>query len=229
MTEFRLSYVSESVIHYSGHPTEYWLSQPEVWQQSVHPADINKVKQTLLTVLQSDKPVSNQFRFRHRDGHYITVEDHLSVVKDQHTEKLQIVGVVLDISEQKHTAEQNALFGEILEQSLNEIYVFDAESFQFIHVNHGALINLGYSLEEIHKLTPLDIKTDYNLTTLKALISPLRSGETPRLIFETNHRRMARERYLSPLLRIYLNKNRWKRSFLRNVPCCEVLSTHHPI
>jgi diguanylate cyclase (GGDEF)-like protein/PAS domain S-box-containing protein len=194
-TEFRLSYVSESVIHYSGHPAEYWLSQPEVWQQSVHPADINKVKQTLLTVLQSDKPVSNQFRFRHRDGHYITVEDHLSVVKDQHTEKLQIVGVVLDISEQKHTAEQNALFGEILEQSLNEIYVFDAESFQFIHVNHGALINLGYSLEEIHKLTPLDIKTDYNLTTLKALISPLRSGETPRLIFETNHRRKDGSQY----------------------------------
>jgi diguanylate cyclase (GGDEF)-like protein/PAS domain S-box-containing protein len=193
--EFILSYISESVINYSGYPAEYWLDQPQAWQQSIHPDDLNKVKRTLLAVLQTDKPVTNQFRFRHRDGHYVTVEDHLSAVKDEYTQKVQIVGVVLDISEQKHTAEQNALFGEILERSLNEIYIFDAHTFKFIQVNHGAKTNLGFSTEELSEMTPVDLKKDYNLATFKALISPLLNGESQRLIFETNHCRKDGSRY----------------------------------
>ncbi|MAK68132.1 sensor domain-containing protein [Methylophaga sp.] len=193
--EFHLSYVSESVISYSGYPAEYWLSQPQAWQQSVHPDDINGVKRTLLAALQTDKPVSNQFRFRHRDGHYITVEDHLSAVKNAQTQKVQIVGVVLNISEQKQTAEQNALFGEILERSLNEIYVFDAQTFKFIQVNHGAKSNLGFSMEELQEMTPIDLNKDYNRVTFEALISPLINGETQRLNFETYHYRKNGSRY----------------------------------
>lgn len=193
--EFLLSYISESVSHYSGYDAKYWLSNPQAWQQSIHPNDLNKVRKTLFTVLQTDKPISNQFRFRHRDGHYITVQDHLSVVRDEQTSMLQIVGVALDITEQKQTAEQNALFGEILERSLNEIYVFDAQTFNFIQVNHGAKTNLGYSSEELQQMTPLDLKKDYNKSSFSALISPLLDGETARLIFETNHSRKDGSRY----------------------------------
>lgn len=193
--EFSLSYVSESVRQYSGYPAEYWLNQPKAWQQHVHPDDLNKVRKTLLAVLQADKPVSNQFRFRHREGHYITVQDHLSIIKDEHHKTVQIVGVVLDISEQKQTEEQNILFGEILERSLNEIYVFDAQTLKFIQVNHGAKTNLGYSSEELQEMTPVDLKKDYNLSTFRALISPLLNGEMPRLILETNLYRKDGSRY----------------------------------
>lgn len=192
---FTLSYISESVIHYSGFPAQHWLEQPQSWQTRIHPNDINKVKTTLLTVLQSNKPVTNQFRFRHRDGHYLTVEDHLVAVTEAATQKRQIVGVIMDISEQKRTAEQNALFGEILERSLNEIYVFDATTLKFIQVNHGARTNLGFTSEDLQQMTPVDLKKDYNLSTFKALISPLVNNEKPRLTFETTHSRKDGSRY----------------------------------
>ena len=193
--EFLLSYISQSVSHYSGYDAEYWLSNPLAWQQCIHPNDLNKVRRTLFTVLQTGKPITNQFRFRHRDGHYITVQDHLSAVRNEQTSVLQIVGVALDVTEQKQTAEQNVLFGEILERSLNEIYVFDAQTLKFIQVNHGAKSNLGYSTEELQQMTPVDLKKDYNLASFKALVSPLLNGETARMIFETNHCRKDGSRY----------------------------------
>ena len=48
-------------------------------------------------------------------------------------------------------------FGRILNNLFEEIYIFDATSLKFTQANHGALKNLGYSLEEITCLTPLDL------------------------------------------------------------------------
>ena len=44
-------------------------------------------------------------------------------------------------------AEEKAIrFGQILERSFNEIYVFNAETLKFIQVNEGARRNLGYAM-----------------------------------------------------------------------------------
>jgi len=46
----------------------------------------------------------------------------------------------------------------VLEDSLNEIYIFDASDLSFIQVNKGARQNLGYSMDELLQMTPVDIK-----------------------------------------------------------------------
>ena len=51
-------------------------------------------------------------------------------------------------------------FGEILEESLNEIYIFDAKQIKFLQVNKGARLNLGYTSEEFLELDPIDINPD---------------------------------------------------------------------
>jgi PAS domain S-box-containing protein len=80
-------------------------------------------------------------------------------------------------------------FGRVLDQSLNEIYTFDAETLKFTQVNLGARRNLGYSLSEMLAMTPLDIKPHYTPRTFEALVAPLREGRADRLRFETVHRR----------------------------------------
>ena len=82
-----------------------------------------------------------------------------------------------------------AHLGRIVDQSVNEIYVFDAESLQFHMVNRGARANLGYSAEELLGLTPLDLKPEFTRKSFSELLQPLRSGEVERLVFETLHRR----------------------------------------
>lgn len=101
----------------------------------------------------------------------------------------RLYGSFQDIHEQKTVELQKNSLQNTLENSLNEIYVFDADTFQFIYVNKGALINIGYSDQEIKTLTPIDIKPDYTVEAFKELIKPLINKEKEKLIFFTNHKR----------------------------------------
>ena len=80
-------------------------------------------------------------------------------------------------------------FGRILEDSLNEIYIFDARSLRFIQVNHGARENLGYSMDELRELTPVDLKPEFTRASFEKLLAPLRDGAQQRAVFETRHLR----------------------------------------
>ncbi|AFJ03112.1 diguanylate cyclase/phosphodiesterase (GGDEF & EAL domains) with PAS/PAC sensor(s) [Methylophaga frappieri] len=107
---FTLSYVTESVTAMTGKPAEFWLSHPQAWISRIHPEDVPKVQLTLHKVLQSDTPLTNQFRFQHVDGHYIHVQDHLFATPETSDDgHQQIVGVVLDVSHQQK-AEQKISF-----------------------------------------------------------------------------------------------------------------------
>ncbi len=78
---------------------------------------------------------------------------------------------------------------DIMEHNLNEIYIFDAGTLKFTFVNYGARNNLGYSLEELIELTPVDIKPLVTNESFNYLVEPLRTGETKVLNFTTLHRR----------------------------------------
>jgi len=91
---------------------------------------------------------------------------------------------------ERNEAEKNSLrLGHVLEQSSNEIYIFDVETLHFIQVNQGARQNLGYSIDELYQLTPVDIKPEYTLQDFSEFISPLKERKQLQLIFETIHQR----------------------------------------
>lgn len=83
----------------------------------------------------------------------------------------------------------DARLGRIIDQSVNEIYVFCAEGLRFLEVNKGARANLGYGTEELARLTPLDIKPDFTASSFERLLLPLRQGDCEQLTFQTVHRR----------------------------------------
>ncbi len=98
-------------------------------------------------------------------------------------------GFIKDLTVEKNCFEQATSLEHILQNSLNEIYIFDAETLYFIHVNKGALDNLGFSSDEMLKLTPVDIKPEYSLEKFQKIISPLCSGEHEKIVFTTMHQR----------------------------------------
>ena len=59
---------------------------------------------------------------------------------------------------------------------------------QFETVNKGARENLGYSVEELRKLTPLDLKPTMSADEFERLLAPLRDGRKARIQFDTEHR-----------------------------------------
>lgn len=83
----------------------------------------------------------------------------------------------------------------LIEKSLNEIYVFDANTLKFLFVNHGACLNLGYSQEEMFSLDPVDIKPEYSKAEFDKVVESLRDGLKEIIIFETFHERKDKSRY----------------------------------
>ena len=85
--------------------------------------------------------------------------------------------------------------GRIIEDSHNEIYLFDAETLHFTFMNKGARENIGYSTEEMLQLTPLAIKPYHDLDSFKQLLEPLRTGDVEYIQYETIHRRKDKSEY----------------------------------
>jgi len=104
-------------------------------------------------------------------------------------------GFVHDLTDVKQAQQQATHLGRILEDSLNEIFVFDVDTLEFVFANHGALENLGYRIEELTMRTPVDIKPRYSRDEFESLVAGLRSGEESVLEFETVHERKDGSQY----------------------------------
>ncbi len=100
-----------------------------------------------------------------------------------------VCGISTDITERKLFEKKITSVANILEESLNEIYIFDAKTLRFIQVNEGARLNLGYSMEELSNLTPLDLKPEFTVESFAKLVEPLRVGEKQKIQFTTVHQR----------------------------------------
>lgn len=112
--------------------------------------------------------------------------------------KTVIIAFVIDITERKKAAdirEQTLLLGRVVDESLNEIYLFDSITFRFIRVNQGALDNIGYSMAEMRELTPYDIKPGFTQSTFVKLVFPLIKGSQQKIDFQTIHQRKDGSRY----------------------------------
>ena len=94
-----------------------------------------------------------------------------------------------DLTEQRQLEQKLTGLSEIVAHSLNEIYVFEVENLKFAYVNSGALRNIGYSMEEISSLTPVDIKPEFTKETFQLAMNKLLCGEQEILHFETIHKR----------------------------------------
>jgi len=126
---------------------------------------------------------------RRKDGREIVVSTSAHFLWDDEGNISGVEGTVRDVTDLKHTENLNTRLGRIVEQSLNEVFTFDAQNLKFIQVNHGARVNLGYSMEELRKLTPVDIKPNFSHEAFKEVIMPLLDGAEDIITFRTVHLR----------------------------------------
>ncbi len=145
-----------------------------------------EIRRALETVRDQER---TRFQFRHRraDGSIRDVEIFSSRIDVKGKPFLH--SIVTDISERKEIESRQQRLLSIVDSSLNEIYIFDAETLRFEYVNQGALRNIGFSLEEMRSMTPLDIKPSYTPQTFAKMLEALRQGLVQQLVFETDHRR----------------------------------------
>ncbi|MEZ5667664.1 MAG: PAS domain S-box protein, partial [Alphaproteobacteria bacterium] len=86
-------------------------------------------------------------------------------------------------------ARDNERLGRIVERAQQEIYICDTGSFRFLDVNQGARRNLGYTLDELRRMTPADLVPHMKRIELETMLAPLLTGEQDFVVFETEQRR----------------------------------------
>jgi len=112
--------------------------------------------------------------------------------------------IIEDITETRLAEQRNRQLGNILEQSINEIYIINSETLFFEHANQGGINNLGFSLDELKNMSLLDIKPEFDIVLFTDLIRLLINGEQSQLRFETIHQRKNGTRYpVETCLQIY--------------------------
>lgn len=78
----------------------------------------------------------------------------------------------------------------VIQNSLNEIYIFDCETLKFQYLNHTAITNLGYDTDQVHKMSPIDISPHLDsIQDYKQILQPLFNGELEKDLFLTKHKR----------------------------------------
>lgn len=166
---------------------------------------IGKPVSQVLTIInrQTGEPIENPVEMVLKNEQAVSMEKHTTLVSQNGKEYVisdsatpitdvngDIIGAVLvfkDDTDKYLTAEKLEGFSRIFENSLNEIFILDATTYKFIYANKGALANLGYSLDELTGMTPLDIAYPLSKEKLDQLLMPLISDKEEKNIFELNH------------------------------------------
>lgn len=144
------------------------------------------------------------------NGKYVSIEDKFG----DHPEKRkwfdvsfnpvvsqdkEIIGATMfirDITERKKEQKNIEIYARILNNSSNEVYIFDAETYKFSLINEKGKNNLGFTPEEINEMTYFGIDCYFNPVSMQLQIQPLLKKEVNHLIFETTFQRKDGSRYL---------------------------------
>lgn len=125
---------------------------------------------------------------------------YLAVSEFQVAGKVRFTGIVRDLSKLKEAEETGTQLGRILEDSLNEVFVFDFSTHKFVFANRGARENIGYATAELEEMTPLDVQPEMTSESFAGVIEPLRKAPDTSIRFETEHQRKDGTRYNADIL-----------------------------
>ena len=143
---FACTFVSENLRAIMGYAPEEMTTDPKSWPERLHPEDAARVIAEVLPLIEQGGGTVT-YRFRHRDGHYIWIQDTFKVVRDQPGQPLELVGAWADISELKG-ARQRLQF--LLAVSPSIIYSTKASgSYACTFISENLQAIMGYAPEEM--------------------------------------------------------------------------------
>lgn len=156
--KFRCTFVSRNVDPIMGFSEWEMLEDPDFWPNRLHPEDAPRVFQEMGPLVQSDGG-SIEYRFRHRDGHYVWIQDTFKVVRDEGGKPIELVGSWADITHRKQVeqalGERMALMNDLqnlVAASPAVIYTTQASgNFACTFVSENLVTTMGYAPWEMRE------------------------------------------------------------------------------
>lgn len=99
--QFKPTFINENIGDLVGYSTTEMMLD-KFWKSHIHPEDKSKVLTKLNGLLEHrEKSYSLEYRFQHRQGHYIWIHDSATISYDHSEQPLESIGSWTDISELK--------------------------------------------------------------------------------------------------------------------------------
>ena len=177
---WRMVFVNEATCkHYGLTKNELLNKRVPDWNPDFTTEKLDQLK----TALKSGKQYFETLHQR-SDGSMVPVEIHVSQVEIDG--RNLAMGYIRDITERKQTERDVMILTSALNHSRDSVMLRD-ENFNFVYVNDAACRALGYTREELTRMTPLDFDADLDAGTLKEIDARHSAvGEHP--CFERRHR-----------------------------------------
>ncbi len=111
------TYVSPRIEELTGYTPEEWLADPNLWPDSLHEDDRERVLREEERAARHLEPLSTEYRMRRRDGTWIWVRDDAEMVADG---SVVLKGVLLDVTREHEAAEATESTLELLRRTDSE-------------------------------------------------------------------------------------------------------------
>ncbi|KFB78229.1 PAS domain S-box protein [Candidatus Accumulibacter cognatus] len=154
----RAQQVSANVERISGYTVAEAL-QDGWWEAGLHPDD----RAAALRFSASCGGITvHEYRFAHKEGHYLWIRDELRLIRDAAGQAVEIVGAWTDISTARQAMlalqESERRYREMFVANPQPMWVYDRETLAFLDVNAAAIHRYGYRREEFLAMTIKDIR-----------------------------------------------------------------------
>ncbi|MCJ8283751.1 MAG: PAS domain S-box protein [Rivularia sp. ALOHA_DT_140] len=110
--DYGINFISDNIVDMTGYETENILCDTNFWISYIHPEDV-ELFVTKKSQLLTQTKVNIEYRFLHKNGHYIWIYEQSTLAKDNAGNHLEIIAYCIDISERKKLEEE-------LQQSLKK-------------------------------------------------------------------------------------------------------------
>ncbi len=112
--DYACTFVSENLQSTMGYATWEMREDTKFWSKRLHPEDAPRVFEEMSSLIEQGGGTV-EYRFRHRRGHYIWIQDTFSVRRDQEGKPKELVGSWADISDRKQVEAELQQVGEQVE------------------------------------------------------------------------------------------------------------------
>jgi PAS domain S-box-containing protein len=177
-TPFIPTFVSANIEDIFGYDAAGILGQASWWQDHLHPDDRPRILKGL-EALFAEGRLSHSYRFRHREGDYLWVQDDVALVRDQAGDPLQILGAWRDISLRLRTVQELRKYYDQyrrLFENITDIYYQTDIDGHVQLISPSCLEQTGYAPEELLGRPVTDFYADP--AQREYLLEALRQKET---------------------------------------------------
>jgi PAS domain S-box-containing protein len=140
-----------------GVPSETFVGRTEDFYRYVHAEDRALVAKAVAEARESRNPYAAEFRVVWPDGTVRWVSSRGKFHYSPEGEPERMLGMAVDITEQRRTEASLRLFRELIDESSDAIEVVDPATLRFLDVNERACRDLGYTREEMLSLRVYDV------------------------------------------------------------------------